>query len=142
MRRSKRTRFLTDENISPWALNVMRYKRLDVIDCDAAGTRHKSDGQVFARAWKLRRVLVTHDADLLNDRLFPLRACAGLLVLPVYGKTSMEFANLLSKATSVIGRGSSLWFHTKIEVTRSRLLKVRTWDKPPGRVTEWEFLLR
>ena len=35
-RKSARTRFVTDENIEPWALYVMRYKRLDVIDADAA----------------------------------------------------------------------------------------------------------
>jgi Domain of unknown function (DUF5615) len=83
LRKAKRTRFVAEENLEPWAL--MRYKNFDIASADQAGVRHLDDRQVFGRAWQLKRVLVTHDADFLNDAIFPLRACSGLLVLPVYG---------------------------------------------------------
>lgn len=135
------TRFVTDENIEPWALHVMRYKKFDVIDCDSAKIRHRDDGTVFRRAWHLKRVLVTHDHDFLDDRLFPFSGCSGLLVLPTYGRVSLEFGNLLAEAVAMIGRGREMWFHTKIVATRSFALKVRTWEKSEGRVVAWDFQL-
>jgi Domain of unknown function (DUF5615) len=141
LRKAKRTRFVADENLEPWALYVMRYKNFDIISADQAGSRHLDDRQVFGRAWQLKRVLVTHDADFLNDAIFPLRAYSGLLVLPVYGAVSLEFGNLLSASASLIGRGESMWFHTKIEATRQFVLKVRTWDKAEGHITRWNFTI-
>lgn len=141
-RRSAVTRFLADENVEPWALHVMRYKRHDIMDADAARIRGLEDRAVFRKAWGLQRVLITHDRDFLDDRIFPLNVCAGLLVLPVYGRVSLEFGNLLSASTAMIGRGREMWFHTKIEATRDFALKVRTWEKAAGYVAEWEFRIR
>jgi len=138
-RESRKTRFLADENIEPWALHVMRYKRFDIIDCDKAKLRGLEDRQVFRKAWQLKRVLVTHDNDFLNDRLFPLRECAGLLVLPTYGAVSMEFGNLLASAATLISRGDILWLHTKVEATRGWALNVRTWEKSQGHIVKWQF---
>ena len=140
-RKSRKTRFVTDENIEPWALYVMRYKKFDVIDCNAAKIRHRDDRTVFRSAWRLKRVLVTHDHDFLDDRLFPFSGCSGLLVLPTYGRVSLEFGNLLSAAVAMICRGREMWFHTKIVATRSFVLKVRTWEKSQGRVAAWDFQL-
>src|SRR5271165_4899099 len=75
--KAKRTKFVADENMERWALYVMRYKNFDMISADQAGVRHLDDRQVFCRARQLRRVLVTHDADFLNDAVFPLQACSG-----------------------------------------------------------------
>jgi predicted nuclease of predicted toxin-antitoxin system len=138
---AKRTKFVADENMEPWALYLMRYQNFDMISADQAGVRHLDDRQVFCRARQLKRVLVTHDADFLNDAVFPLQTCSGLLVLPVYGAVSLEFGNLLSASASLIGRGESMWFHTKIEATRQFVLKVRTWDKAEGRITRWSFTI-
>jgi predicted nuclease of predicted toxin-antitoxin system len=140
-RNAKRTRFVADENLEPWALYVMRYKNFDIMSADQAGIRRCDDRQVFGRAWQLKRVLVTHDADFLSDAAFPLRSSAGLLVVPQYGAVSLEFGNLLSAAASLISRGQSMWFHTKIEATRQFVLKVRTWDKDEGLITRWNFAI-
>ena len=80
--------------MEPWALHVMRYKNFDVRDCDLASLRHVDDQTVFATAWKLGRLLVTYDADFLDDRLFPFARCPGLLVLPSYGRN--RACNLLT----------------------------------------------
>lgn len=140
-RRTPRTRFVADANVEPWALHVMRYKRFDVIDSDEAGIRSCDDRMVFATAWTLRRLLVTHDADFLDDRQFPFSRCSGLLVLPSYGRVSLEFANLLSGAATLVNKGRDMWFHTKIVATRDFLLKVRTWERSEGRVAASEYRL-
>jgi predicted nuclease of predicted toxin-antitoxin system len=138
-RRYPATRFVTDANFEPWGIYVMRYKRLDVMDAAVAGMRHIDDGAVFQRAWQLKRVLVTHDKDFLDDNLFPFNMCPGLLVLPTYGRVSMEFGNLLATATALISRGRELWYHTKVVARRDFVLRVRVWEKARGHVAEWEY---
>ncbi len=138
-RRYAKTRFLTDANMEPWALYVMRYEHLDVRPCDFAGVRYADDQSVFASAWKLGRLLITHDADFLDDRQFPFARCSGLLLVPTYSSVSMEFANLLAGACRLVSRGGRLWFHTKIVARRDFTVKVRTWDKPVGHITEWNY---
>lgn len=138
-RRLPKTRFLTDANMEPWALYVMRYKHFDVRPCDFAGVRYADDHSVFASAWRLGRFLITHDADFLDDQQFPFSRCSGLLHVPTYGSVSMEFANLLAGACTLVSRGGRLWFHTKIVARRDFTVKVRTWDKPDGHITEWNY---
>lgn len=138
-RRYPKTRFLTDANMKSWALYVMRYRHFDVRPCDAAGVRYSDDQSVFASAWKLGRLLITHDADFLDDRQFPFSRCSGLLLVPTYSSVSMEFANLLAGACLLLSRGGRLWFHTKIIARRDYTVKVRTWDKPDGYITEWNY---
>jgi hypothetical protein len=138
-RRFPKTRFFTDANMEPWALYVMRYKHFDVRPSDSAGVRYSDDQSVFASAWKLGRLLITHDADFLDDSLFPFARCSGLLLVPTYSSVSMEFAKLLAGACQLISRGSRLWFHTKIVARRDFTVKVRTWDKPEGHITEWNY---
>ena len=137
--RLPKTRFLMDANMEPWALYVMRYKHLDVRGCDSANLLRSDDQAVFAAAWRLGRLLVTHDADFLDDRLFPFARCSGLLVLPTYGRVSMQFANLLAGACELVSRGARLWFHTKIVARRDFTVKVRTWEKSRGHIAEWNY---
>ena len=87
----------------------------------------------------MRRLLVTHDADFLDNRQFPFARCSGLLVLPTYGRVSMSFANLLAGACALVARGDSMWLHTKIVATRDFVVKVRTWEKGEGRIVAWDY---
>jgi predicted nuclease of predicted toxin-antitoxin system len=137
--RLSKTRFLMDANMEPWALHVMRYKNWDVKDSDFANVRRSDDQAVFAAAWRLGRLLITHDSDFLDDRLFPFERCSGLLVLPTYGSISMQYANLLAGASDLVSRGGRLWFHTKIVARRDFTVKVRTWEKSHGHIAEWQY---
>jgi hypothetical protein len=138
-RNAVRTGFLLDANMETWAAYVMRYKKFDVWECDRARVRYSDDQAVFAAAWKLGRLLVTHDQDFLDDRHFPFARCAGLLVVPTYGSVSMVFANLLACACELVSKGGPLWFHTKIVAQRDFTVKVRSWDKSEGRITGWSY---
>lgn len=137
--RLQKTRFLLDANMEPWALHVMRYKHWDVRTCDHANLRRSDDQAVFAAAWRLGRLLITHDSDFLDDRLFPFATCSGLLVLPTYGSVSMQYANLLAGACELVSRGAGLWFHTKIVARRDFTVKIRTWEKRHGHISEWQY---
>jgi hypothetical protein len=137
--RAPKTRFLMDENMEPWAAYVMRCKHFDVWQSDIANLRCRDDRTVFAAGWRLGRLLVTHDTDFLDDRLFPFSSCSGLLLVPTYGPVSMEFANLLAGACELVSKGSKMWFYTKIVAKRDFTVKVRTWEKSLGHIAEWNY---
>ena len=140
-RKSRKTRFVTDENIEPWALYVMRYRNSML----STAMQRKFDTamieQFFGAHGCCKRVLVTDDHDFLDERLFPFSGCSGLLVLPTYGRVSLEFGNLLSAAVAMICRGREMWFQYEDCGDRSFVLKVRTWKKSQGRVAAWNFQL-
>jgi hypothetical protein len=132
LRRAAKTRFLADENIEPWALYILRYRKYDVVDCRHANIRGRDDRDVFAVAWRLRRVLLTHDADYLDDNRFPFARCAGLVVFPTFPKQSWHYGILLQRTLHLIRKGDRLWLHTKIIVGRDFKVVVRTWNKSVG----------
>src|SRR5262249_60115971 len=70
-RRSNATRFFADENIEPWVVWLMRRNDLDVVTARELGTVGHDDQAVFSAAWRLKRVIVTHDFDFMNDTAFP-----------------------------------------------------------------------
>lgn len=112
-----------------------------MIDAIHANVRTSDDGAVFARAWNMKRLLITHDQDFLDDRVFPYATCPGLLVIPSFGRMSLKFANLLAGSCHLLSRGAKLWFHTKITVGRDFTLRVRTWERTEGRIVAWEHAL-
>jgi hypothetical protein len=120
----------------------MRRKGLDVLDCDQAGIRRHDDHAVFGRAWKLKRLLVTHDADFLDDRAFPFSRCSGLLVVPAFPeRVSLEFGSLLAGALDLIRKGAMIWFYTKMVVRRDFVVRVRTWERREGHAVAWDHVL-
>jgi hypothetical protein len=121
-----------------WALHVMRYKHWDVRACDLH-LRRSDDQAVFATAWRLKRLLINHESDFLDDRLFPFARCPGLLVLPTYASVSIRFANLVAGACELVSRGAQVWFHTKIVARRDFTVKVRTWERSHGHIAEWQY---
>jgi Domain of unknown function (DUF5615) len=138
MRRAPRTRFVADENMEPWALYILRYrKRFDVIDCDGARVRGCDDHAVFSTAWRLRRVLITHDEDFLDDSNFPFFRCSGLVVFPTFPKQSWDYGVILQRTLNLIGRGDRLWSHTKIVANRNFTVTTRVWDKSDGKVSTY-----
>src|SRR5215813_4723227 len=91
-RRLRKTRFLVDENIKPWAIHLMRRTKLDLFEASDLGLGGRDDQNVFAACWQLGRFLVTHDADYLDDTHFPYNRCAGLMVFPEFGRRTLEFS--------------------------------------------------
>jgi hypothetical protein len=87
----------------------------------------------------MKRVLVTHDADFLDDHRFPHYRCAGLLVLPTFRRQSMVFASLVAASTRAVHKGDDLWLHTKIVASKDFILTVRTWGKDAGGVERFSF---
>ena len=140
-RRARKTRFLVDENIEPWAVNLMRRNRLDLWEVRGLGLAGCDDRKVFALSWRHRRLLITHDTDYLDDTRFPYNRCGGLMVLPMFGRQTLDFSALVGRATRTVEKGADLWFGTKIVVSQDKLLTVHNWEKSKGSIDVWRYQL-
>jgi hypothetical protein len=141
VRRLPRTNFLFDENMQA---NVVRAIRASGMRIDAAreiGLGGRSDDDIFAVAWNRRQMIGTRDRDFWDDDQFPLRSCAGVLQLPDIGCDLGFFWSIVKGPLRIFARGRDLSFHTKIRVTRERMMIVKTWQHEDGSIaTSWYWL--
>jgi len=133
-RHERKTRFLVDENIKPWAIHLMKRNKVDLLEVRGLGLAGRDDQKIFALCWKLRRFLITHDTDFLDDNHFPYNRCAGLMVLPEFSRQTSEFRDLITRAIIGVRKGADFWFQTKIEVSLDYVLTIRRWEKSEGSV--------
>jgi predicted nuclease of predicted toxin-antitoxin system len=109
-----KTRFLVDENAGvevAKALQGYGYNAKFVAD---VGLRGRSDEDVFAAAWKDKRVVITHDADFLDNNRFPPHRNPGvILVRPGAGGHDDDgLVRCLAKAVLLAGKNAT-WFQGK-----------------------------
>lgn len=78
-----RPRVYADANVPSGIVRYMREQlKWDVLSVmDHPDLRRARDLEHFRLARQLRRTLVTLDRDYLDDRLFPLAQCSGVLVI-------------------------------------------------------------
>jgi hypothetical protein len=78
----KKARFLVDESLGVNVAEVLREHGWNAKYVAELGLEGHSDEDVFARAWADDRIILTHDADFLDDRRFPPHRNPGIVVLP------------------------------------------------------------
>jgi predicted nuclease of predicted toxin-antitoxin system len=78
----KKSRFLVDESLGIEVANVLRDMGWNAKFVSEVGLGGHSDEDIFAHAWSLDRILLTHDRDFLDDRRFPPYRNPGVVVLP------------------------------------------------------------
>src|SRR5262245_35738896 len=78
----QRAKFLVDESLGPRVTCVLKGMGWNAIDTSDLGLSGHPDENVFAAARREDRILLTHDADFLDDRRFPPRLNPGLVILP------------------------------------------------------------
>jgi len=109
-----KARFLVDENTGIEVATMLQrygYNAQFVADLGLLG---RSDEDVFAAAWKDRRVVITHDADFLDNNRFPPHRNPGVvLVRPgSQGHDDDGLLRCLAKAVILAGKNAA-WFKGK-----------------------------
>jgi predicted nuclease of predicted toxin-antitoxin system len=74
-------KILTDENISPRVVSVLRGKGLDVIDVKEKGWQGSADRFLMAAAWEENRFILTHDSDFGTLAINEGVPCYGIIYL-------------------------------------------------------------
>lgn len=131
----KKARFLVDENMGNDVAVLLRDFGYNAIFVAEAGLIGHPDEAVFAYAWKVNRIILTHDRDFLNDRQFPFHRNPGVIVLPgAEGDGSLEPA--IADLLRLVAPYGKAHIGTKIEVTQDRIWTVRGFIKAEGRYIE------
>jgi predicted nuclease of predicted toxin-antitoxin system len=152
LRNKKRARFLVDESLGVEVANVLRGAGWNAVFASDLGLLGRSDEDVFAAARREDRILLTHDRDFLNDRVFRPDLNPGLVVLRpgAEGHQNRLLLRALGGAVSVVGafrevfRGTKLVVHedgswTTSQRTHDGLLKRKRYRFPGRGQTEiWE----
>jgi predicted nuclease of predicted toxin-antitoxin system len=145
-----KARFIVDESAGPEVAKILQrfgYNAQFVGELDLCG---HSDEDIFAAAWQHKRILVTHDADFLDNRRFPHHRNPGVIVIRPGSDGRDDYGLLvcLSKAIEIAGSRASWFRGRKMEFVSRDLLTIsdvgvagrRRYCWPPGNAAPmiWE----
>ena len=71
--------WLTDESVHPEVIAHLRSKGLDALDVKEQGWRGRSDRELLDEAYRLGRVVLTHDGDFGTLALLDRRPVVGIV---------------------------------------------------------------
>lgn len=74
-------KFLTDENVSPVIVRLLRHTRHNVWDVKEQGWQGVSDEKIMQYARKNNRVIISEDLDFGNLQRFPLEKHPGSILI-------------------------------------------------------------
>lgn len=77
----KRPKFLADENVRPEIVDLVKTKGVNIKSVGELGLKHRDDAEVLRVARGERRILLTFDKRFWDDRQYPLRDTAGIVIL-------------------------------------------------------------
>src|SRR6516162_10051520 len=136
-----KTRFLIDENLGGEVARYLTEKGYNAEFAGDVGLNGHSDDDVFAYAWREKRMLWTHDRDFLDDSRYPEHRNPGLVVLPGGAGDSNAMAVGLNIALTVFGSGPGIWSKTKSIVSPTGETTIRSRDADTGKITARRYRL-
>lgn len=79
---SRKPRYFADENIGQGVTELIRELGGNITDVWEQGMLGFKDDLVWRFARKERRIILSHDDDFMDERMFPIRECHGYVVFP------------------------------------------------------------
>jgi predicted nuclease of predicted toxin-antitoxin system len=109
-----KARFLVDENAGIEVAKFLQNSGYNAKFVADLGLRGRSDEDVFAAAWKNKRVVITHDADFLDNNRFPPNRNPGVVLIRPgsVGRDDERLLRCLVKAVLLAGNNAT-WFQGK-----------------------------
>jgi predicted nuclease of predicted toxin-antitoxin system len=121
----KKTRFLIDESLGVEVARYLREKGYNAEFVGDVGLGGHSDEDIFAYAWREKRMLWTHDRDFLDNARFPDHRNPGVVVLPGGSGDEQAMGAGIGTALAVFGAAPSIWEKTKSVVSPSGEMTIR-----------------
>jgi predicted nuclease of predicted toxin-antitoxin system len=137
----KRTRLLIDESLGREVATYLRSRGYSAIFAGDVGLSGRGDKEIFAFAWRHKRMLWTHDRDFLDDSRFPEHRNPGVVVLPGGAGDNDAMAVGLNVALTVFGAGAEIWSKTKSVVSPTGEMTIRSRDADTGKITARRYRL-
>ena len=92
-------KFLTDENISPSLVKILRNKKYDVKDIKEEKLFGINDTEILKLAYKENRVVITHDKDFANLLSYSQIKHKGVILLRFSNQSPK---NVVNSFTSIL----------------------------------------
>ncbi len=130
-------RILVDESLGRGVADQLKYEGYNAVFGDDVGLKGKHDSTVAAYAWRENRMIWTHDADFLNDRVVPENSNPGVVVLPGAGGDQGAMLTGLAVAIAVFGHGE--WARTKALINSAGEMTIWSRKVETGAVTSTRY---
>lgn len=137
----RKTRFLVDESLGSGAARFLRERGYNVEFVSDVGLAGRDDTDVYAYAWREKRMLLTHDRDFMDDAKFPEHRNPGVVVLPGGDGNVDAMVTGISTALAVFGSGAAIWEKTKSTVSSAGEMTIRGRNLETGKVETDRFRL-
>jgi predicted nuclease of predicted toxin-antitoxin system len=126
-----RSKFLVDESVGTGVAMVLGYQGYNVKCGPDVGLGGKDDQDVFAFAWRERRIILTHDKDFMDDRQFPFNRNPGVLVLPGEEGEFEPLFNAVRSMLNIFGTHGNIFPNAKI-VDSDNVWYIKNYRKKDG----------
>jgi hypothetical protein len=129
-------RFLVDESLGEEVAKQIRELGWNVKYVDEVGLRGHADEDVYAYAHKENRVILTHDDDFMDNRLFPFWICSGVVVIPGASGDENALAKAVAGILAMFGNLGDFFNGTKISIASDGLWMVHSFDRSSGKINK------
>lgn len=130
----RKAKFLVDESLGIGTTHFLREQRWNAKDVSEVGLSGRSDEEVFAFAFREKRIVLTHDSDFLDDKRFSFHRNPGVVVLPGGSGDFHVFVRSLYDVMNIIAPFVDAYRGAKMEITADRVLVLRNRDAT-GRIS-------
>jgi hypothetical protein len=130
---TRKTRFLVDESLGIGVAKVLRDFGFNAVFAPDLGLGGNCDKDVFAYAWRQDRIILTHDADFLDDRRFPPPRNPGLVILPGASGLARGLVDALRVVIRVIAPFREAYRGDKIRISEEGEWVVTGFSRELGR---------
>jgi predicted nuclease of predicted toxin-antitoxin system len=135
----KKARFLVDQNVDTAVVHLLRKSGWNAQHATEVGLEGQPDENILGRAQRDDRILLTHDPDFLNDRVFPPHRNPGVVVLPGAQGNRRAVLAALRDVLPVVGAFRELWRAAKIGITEDGTWTVTSFDHDLGCFTKTRY---
>jgi len=130
-------RVLVDESLGRGVADQLKYEGYNAVFAEDVGLKGKDDSAVASYAWRVGRMIWTHDADFLDDRVVPEHSNPGVVVLPGGDGDQRAMITGLAVAITVFGHGD--WQRTKSTINSAGEMTIRSRKRETGAVTSTRY---
>ncbi len=110
----KKSKFLIDENLGIGTVEYLCKRGWNTVGVCDLGIQGHDDTSVFATAYRSDRILLTHDHDFLNNKIFPLQSSPGIVIFPYFEGKEKPLMTALINVVSIIGNYREIYRKSKI----------------------------
>jgi predicted nuclease of predicted toxin-antitoxin system len=86
-----------NENLFEPIIDYLRSRGHDVLSVRDAGLSGISDDEIYQRAWKEKRIIITMDKDFSRIFRFPPEKCGGIVVVKIYKRSVEETLEIFKR---------------------------------------------